>query len=400
MTKRILVVGGGTGRAGVIEKARALGADPVLVDDRSAAPPPSQECMLVEDIANPALLVEAGQALGVDGMFALEERAVDAVVYAAHELGLPGISPEVAFRVRNKLALREALRAHGMPVPAFRGVHTVEEGETAALELGLPVVVRPADAGLGGGVQCVEYVEDISLAFVQARRLSSSGTVVVETVVEGEAFNVDGQVFGGEYRLGGISGKERSEPPYRYDTGLYMPADIDAPLRYAIVDETLRALQAVGFTDGTLRVEVVVCGDGPRIMEMAIPTIGGCVAVDLVAHAYGRDYLADSLRIALGETPREQPRFERGCALYWIPSRSGVVNQVLGAGQARAMPGVEEVELRVQPGDVLGHVVDCVTRDRIGRVLATADTAEEAVCIAKAARDTVHVVTRPTYEQT
>jgi biotin carboxylase len=399
MPKRILIVAAGTQQAGVIAKAREQGYFTVAVDGNPKAP--GFACADVAetlDILNPAELVRVGREQAVDAVYAATETAVEAAAQASLELDLPGLSTEVAFRVRNKLAMREALRAQGVPGPSFRGAQSVEEAEAAAQEIGLPVVVKPVDACGSRGVQRVDYIEDVSLAFVQALKHSRSKAVLLEAFMAGEEYNVYGLVFEGVYRPAGIAGKERSAPPYHYNTGIQMPAVVDAGTRDALVEAAETALRAIGFESGTALVEAIVTSEGPRIVEISGRSAAGRVATDLIPFAFGLDYVADSLRVALGEAPRERQQYERGCALYWVPSHSGVVSRIEGLNGARDMPGVREVSIAVQPGDVLGHVVDCATRDRIGYVLATGETAEEAVRNAKAARDAVHVITRPTYE--
>jgi biotin carboxylase len=398
MNKRILIVGVGANQAAVVTRARELGLYAVAMDGSAEAPGLALAAAAeVANILNPAEIVRVAQAHGVDGIYPAAEPGVEAASQAAHELGLPGLPLEVAFRVRNKLAMRQALEAHGVPVPAYRGVRSGEEAEAAAQAIGLPVIVKPADANASKGVQRVDYLADMSLAFEKARKFSRSETVLVEAFMEGDEYNVDGLVYEGEYRLGGMTGKELSPPPYRFDVGIFMPPLLDEPAVEAILDMVRRALRAIGFASGTTHVEVMLTPDGPRIVEMAGRFGGGRIPSDLIPHVYGMDYLGDSLRIALGEAPRESPRYERGCAVYWIPASSGVVTAIEGVEDARGMPGVEDLVLAIKPGEVLGHVIDCVTRDRIGYVLASGDSAAEAVARAKAARDAVRIVTQPVY---
>jgi len=400
MSKRILIVGVGGNQVGVVTKAREMGLFAVAVDGNPEAPGLTHaDVAEVANILNPAELVRVGRQHGVDAIYAAAEPAVEAVAQAGQELDLPGLPTEVAFRVRNKLAMREALHAQGVPGPAYRGVRSPREAEAAAREIGLPVIVKPADANASKGVQRVDYIEDIPLAYAMALKYTRSQTVLVESFMEGEEFNVDGLMFDGEYLPGGLTGKERCAPPYRYDMGIYMPPLVEAAVQASVVDAVRTALRAIGFVSGTTHVEVILTAEGPRIVEMAGRPGGGRIPTDFIPRVYGMDYMADALRISLGEAPRERPRHERGCAMYWIPSRSGVVTEIRGVERARALPGVEDLVVSVKPGEVLGHVVDCVTRDRIGYVLAAGDSAEEAIARAKAARDAVEVVTQPSYER-
>lgn len=399
MSRRILIVGVGANQVGVVTKAREMGLFTVAVDGSPDAPGLRYaDAAEVADILDPAELVRVGRRYGVDAIYPAAEPGVEASARAGQELGLPGVSAEVGFRVRNKLAMREALQAQGVPGPAYRGVNSLEEAEAAAQAIGLPVIVKPADANASKGVQRVDHIEDMALAFPTALKFSRSKTVLIESFMEGEEFNVDGLVFDGEYRLGGMTGKERSDPPYRYDVGIHMPPRMADATRDAIVGMVDRALRAIGFTAGTTHVEVILTEEGPRIVEIAGRPGGGRIPTDFIPLVYGMDYMADSLRIALGEAPRERRAHERGCAMYWIPARSGVVKEVRGVEEARALPGVVDLVVSVTPGETLGHVVDCVTRDRIGYVLATGEDAEDAVRRAKAAVKAVEIVTQPFYD--
>ena len=160
-----------------------------------------------------------------------------------------------------------------------------------------------------------------------AKRFSRSGVVLVESFMHGDEYNVDGLVYRGRYILGGMTGKRLSPPPFRFDEGIFMPPLLDSPTCDAIVDTVRAALKAIGFESGTTHIEVMLTPDGPRIVEMAGRAGGGRIPTDLIPMVYGVDYMADSLRIAMGEAPVGQPSYERGGALFWVPSRSGVVTE-------------------------------------------------------------------------
>jgi len=213
--------------------------------------------------------------------------------------------------------------------------------------------------------------------------------------MDGEEWGVDGLVYDGQYILGGITAKDRSAPPSRFDLGLHMPPLEGPEVVRAIVDATGTALAAIGFTAGTTHVEVIMTDAGPRIVEMAGRPGGARIPTDLIPLAHGMDFMADSLRIALGERPKERRRHERGAAIYWIPAEPGVVTEIKGLDEARAMPGVQEVVMTAKPGDAVEPIVDCVTRDKIGYVLTASETVEAAIDAAKRARNVCRVITRP-----
>ena len=98
----------------------------------------------------------------------------------------------------------------------------------------------------------------------------------------------------------------------------------------------------------------------------------------------------------LGAPPQEKRTFEKATAVYWLPARPGVVSKIKGEDEARSIPNVVELHVFVKPGDAVQHIVDCVTRDRIGYVFTRGENVAEAVATAKQVLKQCRVVTRPT----
>jgi biotin carboxylase len=372
-----------------------MGLKTIAVDGDARAPGLAAADLGVQgNILDPGEMARVARENRVSGIYPAAELGVESAAEATAELGLPGVVPEVATRVRNKLAMRQALEAAGLPGPAFRGVSSIAEAERAVLDIGLPVIIKPADGNASKGVRRVGRIGEIVRAFEPALAQSRIGTVLIEAFMEGEEFNVDGLVFDGEYTLGGLTAKDLSPSPNRFDLGIYMPPLACRETMEEVVNTVVMALNAIGFDSGVTHAEVMVTEAGPRIVEMAGRPGGGRIPTDLIPLTYGMDFMADSIRIVMGEPPTEVKRFERGAALYWIPAEPGTVSAIEGIEEARAVSGVREVVIDLRPGDVVEPIVDCVSRDRIGYVMTTGDTAELAVAAAKQARDLCNVVTR------
>jgi biotin carboxylase len=399
MSKTILIAGAGPNQIGIFTKARQMSINAVAADGNPQAEAfPLAAAAHAVNILDPGALVEIAKLHRVDGIYPAAELAVEAVAVAAERLGLPGVRPEGATRVRNKLRMREALDRAGLPNPAYRGVRTIDEAEAAAREIGLPLIVKPADANSSRGVLRIDRIEDLPRAVDNARVRSRSKTVLLEAYMDGPEFCVDGLVYRGQFRLGGITGKEVSPLPYRFDKGIYMPPLLGPAACASIETCTAGAVRAIGFDLGVIHAEIILTGDGPRVVEIAGRPGGGRIPTDLIPLAYGCDFIADSLRIFLGEPPRETKRHERGAALFWIDAGPGTVAEILRVDEARRMPGVVDVILHTRVGDTLAPIVDCVTRDRVGYVLAEGGGAEEALRRAKNAASHARIVTRERVE--
>ncbi|MCL4217221.1 MAG: ATP-grasp domain-containing protein [Candidatus Hydrogenedentes bacterium] len=396
MSKRLLIAGAGANQIGIIRHAVRLGLRVIAVDGSAHAPGLAEASEhAVADIANGEALLAIARAYKVDGIFPAAEWGVEAAAYATELLGLPGPSRAAARCLRSKYALRNAMAGAGLPVPSYVMAATLAEAVEGAGHIGLPVIVKPADGNASRGVQRVDYIEDVSLAFANAQKAARNGQVLLEAFLHGPEFNVDGIMHQGRCLVGGITGKELSDNQYRYDMGIYMPPRLDHETQQQIGDCVGLALQALGVDTGIFHGEVILTPQGPRIVEIAGRPGGGRIPSDLIPLTYGVDFLADAFRVVLGEKPSESRRFERGAALYWIPSHSGIVTAIEGVEEAAAMEGVVDIVVNVKPGDALGHVVDCVTRDSIGYVLAAGGNVEESIARAESAAHTIRIVTQP-----
>ena len=91
--------------------------------------------------------------------------------------------------VQDKNLTCRLLREVGLPVPLGRPVDSAEEAWTTALEIGLPVVVKPLDGNQGRGVALnLTSKEQVTAAYQAA--LAESSSIIVEQFAEGEDYRV------------------------------------------------------------------------------------------------------------------------------------------------------------------------------------------------------------------
>ncbi len=107
--------------------------------------------------------------------------------------------------VQDKDLTKQLLQAIGVPVPRGRAVSDAEDAWVAALEIGVPVVVKPKDGNQGRGVAVNLHTKEQVLAGYAA------------AVARSEEVIVEKYAFGADYRLLVIGNKlvaaARREPP-------------------------------------------------------------------------------------------------------------------------------------------------------------------------------------------
>src|SRR6476659_3949889 len=189
--KTVLVVGAGRYQRPVIRKARELGLRVVAVDRNPDAPGLSEaDVGRVVDFASPGAVLEEVRDLGIDGVLTVQaERAVPMIAELAEALGVPGIGVDTARLMTNKLAMRARLAEAGVPQPRFATVQTADEARAALAEIGLPAVLKPADASGQLGVARLRSTDDVEERVAAAVAASPSGEAVLEEYVEGVEMN-------------------------------------------------------------------------------------------------------------------------------------------------------------------------------------------------------------------
>ena len=116
----------------------------------------------------------------VDRLEAVVEAHVMCAARVRESCGIPGTSVKTTFLCRDKPAMKEALRAAGIPTAQSIGSADPVEIRAFAEKVGFPLVVKPRDAAGASGTVRVDNVGEL------ARALGSfGGSVAVEEFIEG-----------------------------------------------------------------------------------------------------------------------------------------------------------------------------------------------------------------------
>lgn len=90
---------------------------------------------------------------------------------------------------KDKVITNRLLAASGIPVPRQIAVHSPEQAWAAALELGLPVVVKPVSGNHANGVSVDVMTREELLAAITRARTISEG-VILEAFIPGNDYRV------------------------------------------------------------------------------------------------------------------------------------------------------------------------------------------------------------------
>lgn len=396
----VLFIGAGRHQRPAIVRAKERGLRVAAVDRNPHAPGLAvADVPLIVDFQDVGRVVAEARRLRPDGVLTVSaDRAVPVVAAVAEALGLPGIGTATARRLTNKVEMRRALAAAGIPQPAFAAARDPAQARAALRTVGTPAVLKPADSGGQRGVVRIDTAADLEASLPAALAESPTGEVIVEEYLPGTEMNGIALARGG--RVETLTLSDRLRPPgIGFGVGwihLY-PASLNGARLRRAEETAAQAVAALGLRDGIAFPQLIAAPDGSvRVVEVAARIPGGQMA-DLVRHAVGVDLVEIALRQALGEeVPDElcRPRFRQPLAVRFLtaapgPLPLGRVRAVRGLERALAQPGVVQAESYMTVGETIRPVR--LDGDRRGYVIAVGDTAEEALARAEAAAALIEV---------
>ena len=134
----------------------------------------------------------------VHALEAVVEAHVMCAAVVRERCGIPGTSVKTTWLCRDKPAMKEALRAAGVPCAQSLGSDNLEEIRDFAARVGFPLIVKPRDGAGASGTSRVENAAELEQALAAAG-VPDGHSVAVEEFIEGhegfyDTLTVDGQV--------------------------------------------------------------------------------------------------------------------------------------------------------------------------------------------------------------
>jgi len=266
----------------------------------------------VDDVAfvdpdDPVALLEAAREARIDGVLTYDELLVERVAQVAQELGLPSAGVAPVRRCKDKLMLRDRLKAAGLSGVAHAVADDVQEAVAAAAGIGYPLVLKPRALGGSIGVVRVDDERELVDKFGVARDARAEGVasaytgVVLEEYVDGPEYSLDAATWNGVTTPLVLAEKTVAFPPYFEETAHLVPGTPRDGLEDAI-GLVVAAHRAIGLDRLVTHSEFRLSSRGPRIIEINA-RLGGDLIPYLGQLASDVDLAGAAASIALDREP-------------------------------------------------------------------------------------------------
>jgi carbamoyl-phosphate synthase L subunit-like protein len=307
-----------------------------------------------------ARVLELAREHGVEHVIAPQEQDLERAARLREILGLPGQRVDSVEPYRDKILMKETVRAAGVPVATYRDVETAVDLVAFAEEHGFPIVVKPRDGAGSFGVRILRSREALHEFLTTGIELYGpfQSNLMVEKFVSETMCHVDGLVVDGRVVYLWPSRYLYALAVYENDRGGRMDVTLDAddPLTARLVELTEKVIGALPSPpDFAFHAEIFHTPDDELVLGEIGCRFGGAAQRPIQRELFGLDPAECAIRAQIGlplpvePGKRLRPKTLTGqLALLKRPGR------VLGLPGEAPFPWVVRTQLFVRPGDVMG----------------------------------------------
>lgn len=385
-----MVVGAGYGQFPAILEAKQLNHEVIVVDRNAMAPGMSLADMAFEiDVKNHHSILKIAREMEIDGIMTMQsDLPVQTVAKVVEALGLPGVSNKTAMTCRNKMLTRKLLEKHAIPQPRFEVVDTPESAYIAALEIGLPLIIKPPDSSGSRGVSKVIEMGELLHAYHKGMKYSQYGELLVEEFIPGIEKGAQTFSSAGQCVKVLIHNDTLCLPPYMVPTGHSFPATLLPDMKQRIEEVCIRTLDALGLQHGPANIDFIIDPKaGPKIIEVGA-RIGATCLPELVYHHTGINWVREAVNASLGDDVNLHEIAEQPCAATILESPiDGVLKEIFIPDNIYSDPDILDFEVTSKIGDQVLKLTKGT--DRIGKLIVAGSSSRSAEMRAEAMKSSI-----------
>src|SRR6266545_3556687 len=289
----------------------------------------------------------------IDAIVAVDDSGSLLAARASAALGLPHNAPEAAEAARDKQIMRTLLEQAGVLSPPFQCCSTADDLPALAARVEYPCVVKPLRLNGSRGViradnpaEFVAAAERLAALLHRVYPEPGPKPFLVERFIPGFEVALEGLLNHGELQVLALFDKpDPLDGPFFEETIYVTPSRLPAETQAAIAACAAHAAEALGLREGPMHAELRINRHGPWIVELAGRSIGGLCSQTL---RFGTDATLEELiiRQACGMPVDSLSGAGQAGGVMMIPiPGEGLLKRVEGVEEARAVAGIESVEI-------------------------------------------------------
>ncbi len=398
--KKLLILGAGFEQGIVIKFAQELGYEVIAVDgSKHAEGLKIANVGIVADINDVEEMCKIGKNFSVHGVMTHGVEIPDIVSKIALKLNLPHLAPEIATLATNKLFRLQCFQKNNVPCPKFIFTKSKNEAISKTLNMKFPLVIKPTDNSGSRGILKINSAEEISEKYDEALTFSKNSTIIIEEFLTGPQISTESIIVNNKIITTGFADRNydklASFEPYFIEDGHTIPSTLSVTLKNKVLNVVNDAINSLGINFGVAKGDILIHDGHPIVLEMAARTSGGRFATDMVPLSSGANILKPLIQMSIGDDIDMNfldSTLTRSAAQRFFFPKPGKLVSINGLEEAKKIPGVHDIYIKP---NLLGTYIKKVTNhsERVGYVIASGKTRNNAISIAEKVIKTIKFVT-------
>ena len=379
--KKLLIIGASILQLPAIKKAKELGYYVGVIDYN----PNAIGIQFADEYFNVSTIdidgvVETAKAFKPNGIMTLAtDMPMRSIAAACEALGLPGITMDTAIKSTDKGEMIKCFEEHNVEHPWYKIAYTEDDFNNIKNQITYPCIMKPTDNSGSRGVVLANSKKELEDSYSYTKEEARKGAVIIEEYMQGNEVSVEIITLDGEPHVLAVTDKLTTGAPHFVEMGHSQQSSLGEENVNKIKDLACRAVKAVGIKNGPAHVEIMLTKDGPKMVELGARMGGDCITTHLVPLSTGIDMIQATIKIACGENVDIEKKFDKGSAIRYFSVPEGKIKSISNIDEAKKIDGIKEISFVKNVGDEVTSINSSV--DRVGFVIAQADTTKEAIDI-------------------
>lgn len=378
-TRKALVVGGGLWQIPLISHLKNNGYIVLVADPYDHSPGVSHADQHVKadvrdfNTIKELVLTESLELIASDQ----SDISVNTVALLNEYFNLPGNKFKVTNLFVNKYEMRMFAKKINIPIPKFAKIRNLHELKLFISEVGLPIILKPADSQSSRGVIKLSHGFDIPSALNFCAMHTSLDYILAEEFVEGEEVTIEG--FSSNFQHKTLAKSLKKHFRTGIASELRYPADIPTNMAQQIDAINNKFVECSGLSFGITHAEYLINRKTGRVCLVEIACRGGgtLISSDIIQGVSGVNVYAEFLKNLQGNCSNvKEFKIHNHCAiLKFLEFPEGKVKKIKGVSEIQKLKGIHTFKLLFEIGDTLTKATD--DRTRQGFYIAFAENNEQ-----------------------
>jgi biotin carboxylase len=391
--KKIMILGAGIYQVPLIKKAKEMGLYTIVVSIPGKYPGfMIADKVIYENTIDKDAVLKIATKEKIDGVAVCgTDVCVPTQGYLCDHLGLKGPTLKSAEIAQDKALMKKAFIAHGVRTAEVEYVD-ISNAWPADIckKIGYPVIFKSVDSSGSRGITKVKSEADISYAYMQVKENTHSGCYIIEKYLVGEEFGAQAFVYDGTLKFILPHGDYVFQGDTGVPIGHFAPYNMGNNIVEDAENQLKKAIKAMGIDNCAINADFILCDGKTYVLEVGARAGATCL-VEMTSIYYGFDYYEKILQAALGIEPDFTPLNESrqpNVEMLFQADKTGVIHAIEFGKQEDSH--IVNLSLDYGVGD---HVRKFAKGpDRIGQIIAVADSVEMAKDAVDRAMENVKII--------